>query len=415
MTNFLLIIMLLFLPLEAFAKVTLDNVSDALLQEFYSKKQKRKDVMNIEKKDADGMHTESMTFFLGDQVYKLVIFGNGDLTLSSGQKGDVALQELLHSTANQATPAQIVRMIQSFQKDTPSAQGYQKDKDEPDTESEKVKMKNTADALKWSGLINRVMSGATMNVSTGDDSGGLSQSISSARMMNKCAGGSAGPGGSAAAATKNIAEALVMANFAKMKSENEGKVDKSREFEKKGKYSFFDEVDQFSQASPERAYQLLQKTRTTEYEIFQSSLQKSNVESRDPYYLAANRNFMFLVRTIGKDKTIKLMDEGMKKIALNIERFVEYRKILPASSIVYDRQKDKFYIDPTLNQPAQARYLLSLVCMYEWKNKDESFLKKLKTVDKNDAKSEKERNKQVQELFNSYREFLKTTSHPRFE
>ena len=416
MTNFLLIILLLVSPSLANAKVTLDNVSDALLQEFYSKKQKRKDVLNIEKKDVDGVHTETMSFFLGDQVYRLVIFGNGDLTLSSGQKGDVALQELLHTTAQEATPQQIIRMIQSMQKEPGVAQGYQKDKDDVDSESQKVKMQSTADALKWSNLMNKVMSGATMNVSTGGDANGLSQSVSAARMMNKCGGGGGeGPGGSAAAAGKNIAEALVMANFAKMKSQNEAKTDKSREFEKKGKYSFFDEVDQFNQASPERAYQLMQKTRTSEYEIFQTSLQKSNVESKDPYYLAANRNFMFLVRTIGKDKTIKLMDEGMKKIALNIERFVEYRKILPASSIVYDRQKDKFYIDPTLNQPAQARYLLSLVCMYEWKNKDEDFKKKLAIVDKNEAKNEKDRERQVKDLFNSYRDFLKNTSHPRFE
>lgn len=404
----LLWIILLLLPQGVFAKVTLDNVSDALLQEFYSKKQKRKDVFNVEKKDADDVHTESMTFFIGDQVYKLVIFGDGQITLSSGQKGDIALQELMHSTAAQATPQQIIRLIQGFQKDNPSSQGYQADKDSTDEESKKVKMQNTADALKWSGLINRAMSGETLSVSNEKDSG-FSQSVSAAKMMNKCSGG--GGGGSAATATKNIAEALVMANFAKIKSQNEGKTDKSKDFEKKGKYSFFDEVDQFNHASPERAYQLLQKTRTTEYEIFQTSLQKSNVESHDPYYLAANRNFMLLVRTIGKDKTLKLMDEGMKKIALNIERFVEYRKFLPASSVIYDRQKDKFYIDPTLNQPSQARYLLSLVCLYEWKNQDKDFTKKLTALDKSDTQSEK----QVQELFKIYKDFLKTTSHPRFE
>jgi len=411
MTNFLFIILLLFLPFQAFAKLTPENVSNALLQEFYSKKQKSKDVFNIEKKDLDEIRTESMTFTIGDQVYKLVFFNDGTLTLSTGQKGDAALQELLQSTTDKTTPSQIIRLIQGFQKDSPSAKGYQQDKDVADTEGKKIKAQETADALKWSGLIKRAMSGETMSVSTGQDAG-FSQSVSAAKMMNQCGGGGGGAG--AKGAMQNVAEALVMANFAKIKSENEAKTDKSRDFEKRGSYSFFDEVDQFTHASPERAFQLMQKTRTSEYEIFQSSLQKSNEQSNDPYFLAANRNFMYLVRTIGKEKTLKLMDDGMKKIVLNIERFVEYRKILPASSIVYDRKKDKFYIDPTLNQPSQARYLLSLVCLYEWKNQDASFTKKLDELESNKFKSESSREKHVKEIFKQYREFLKITSHPRF-
>lgn len=411
MTNFLLIILLILAPIQAFAKITLENVSDALLQEFYSKKQKPKDVFTIEKKDLDDFRTESMSFAIGDQVYKLVLFSNGTLTLSTGQKGDIALQELLQSTTDKTTPIQIIRLIQGFQKKNPTSNGYQTDKDEVDEESKKVKAQKTADALKWSGLINRAMSGETMSIS-GEKDSGFSQAVSAAKMMNKCQSGS-GSAASAHGAVQNIAEALVFANFSKIKSEAEAKTDKSRDFEKRGSYSFFDEVDQFTHASPERAYQLMQKTRNNEYKIFETSLQKSNVDSHDPYYLAANRNFMFLVRTIGKDKTLKLMDDGMKKIALNIERFVEYRKILPASSIVYDRAKDKFYIDPTLNQPSQARYLLSLVCMYEWKNRDEKFIQKLNELEKMDATSKSRENK-TKEVFKMYREFLKNTSHPRF-
>ena len=412
MTNFLFTILLLLLPFQAFAKLTPENVSNALLQEFYSKKQKSKDVFNLEKKDLDEIKTESMTFAIGDQIYKLVFFNDGTITLSSGQKGDVALQELLKSNTDKTTPSQIIGLIQSFQKESPgSSQGYQKDKDEADTEGQKVKAQETADALKWSGLVSRAMKGETMSFSSGDDSG-FSESVAAAKMMNQCQGSSGG--GSAKAATQNVAEALVMANFAKMKSQQEAKTDKSRDFDKRGSYSFFDEVDQFTHASPERAYQLMQKTKTTEYEIFQTSLQKSNEQSTDPYFLAANRNFMYLVRTIGKDKTLKLMDTGIKKIVLNIERFVEYRKMLPASSIVYDRKKDKFYIDPTLNQPSQARYLLSLVCLYEWKNQDTDFTKKLNELEKNEFKKPADREKHVKEVFKQYREFLKITSHPRF-
>jgi hypothetical protein len=412
MTNFLFTILLLLLPFQVFAKLTPENVSDALLQEFYSKKQKSENVFNLEKKDLDEIRTESMTFVIGDQIYKLVFFNDQTFTLSTGQKGDVALQELLQSTTDKATPTQIIRLIQSFQKNSPeAARGYMNDKDEPDTESQRIKTQETADALKWSGLVGRAMKGETMSVSSGKDSG-FSESVAAAKMMNQCQGTSGG--GSAKAATQNVAEALVMANFAKMKSQNEAKTDKSRDFDKRGSYSFFDEIDQFNHASPERAYQLMQKTKTTEYEIFQTSLQKSNEQSNDPYFLAANRNFMYLVRTIGKDKTMNLMDTGIKKIVLNIERFVEYRKILPASSIVYDRKKDRFYIDPTLNQPSQARYILSLVCLYEWKNQDADFTKKLNDLEKNEFKSTDEREKNIQHIFNQYREFLKATSHPRF-
>ncbi len=299
-------------------------------------------------------------------------------------------------------------MIQSFQKEAPSAQGYIKDKDISDTE-ERIKTQNTADALQWNGLIKRAMSGETMRISTGNDSG-FSQSVSAAKMMSRCGGSSERAKG----AMQNIAEALVMANFAKIKSENEAKTEKSRDFEKRSSYSFFDEVDQFNHASPERAYQLMQKTKATEYEIFHTSLQKSNQHTNDPYFLAANRNFMYLVRTIGKDKTLKLMDSSMKKIVLNIKKFVEYRKILPASSIIYDRRQDKYYIDPTLNQPSQARYVLSLACLYEWKNQDTDFTSGLSQLEQNKFKSEEDRGAFIQEIFKKYHRFLEIVSHPRF-
>lgn len=408
MTNFLVAIAILILPFQVFAKITPENASDALLQEFYSKKQKSKNVFQIEKKDTDDIRAQSMTFLLGDQVYRLVFFNDGTLTLSTGQKGDVALQELFKSTTDQATPSQIIRMIQSFQKEAPSAQGYIKDKDISDTE-ERIKTQNTADALQWNGLIKRAMSGETMRISTGNDSG-FSQSVSAAKMMSRCGGSSERAKG----AMQNIAEALVMANFAKIKSENEAKTEKSRDFEKRSSYSFFDEVDQFNHASPERAYQLMQKTKATEYEIFHTSLQKSNQHTNDPYFLAANRNFMYLVRTIGKDKTLKLMDSSMKKIVLNIKKFVEYRKILPASSIIYDRRQDKYYIDPTLNQPSQARYVLSLACLYEWKNQDTDFTSGLSQLEQNKFKSEEDRGAFIQEIFKKYHRFLEIVSHPRF-
>lgn len=405
LTNFLWVI-LLFFPSFGYAKITKENVSNALLQEFYSKKQKPKDVFQMENKDTDGMHIESLSFALGEQTYKLVFFDDGKFELSSGQKGDLSLQEILSSTVNQYTPQQIINLISGMQQKTPTAKAYQKDKDEVDSEEKRVS--DASNALRWSKLIDRAASGQSMRVSTSQDQG-FDQSVSAARMMNQCQGNQKS-GSPQRNAAQNVAEALVLANASMSKANDEGFLDKSKEYQKRGNYSFFDEVDQFNHASPERAFQLLQKTRTTEYEIFQSSLQKSNVDSHDPYFLAANRNFMFLVRTIGKDKTLKLMDDGMKKIALQVERFVEFRKILPASAIIYDRKKDKYYIDPTLNQPSEARYLLSLVCLYEWKNQDKNFQRQLNELNKeNPSKS------QIKDLFLLYKDFLKTTSHPRFE
>ena len=119
---------------------------------------------------------------------------------------------------------------------------------------------------------------------------------------------------------------------------------------------------------------------------------------------------MFLVRTIGKKKTLALMDRGMKKIVLNIKRFVEYRKMLPASSIVYNRRIDRYFVDPTLNQPTQARYLLSLVCLFEWKNSDKKFQENLKKFESKPSTSQV-----TDQLHQSYRDFLKNVSHPRFQ
>lgn len=405
MRNFLLIIVFLLLPGGVFANITIENVSDALIKEFYSKNQKQKDIFDVEKKDLGDMHVESMTFSFGDQVYKLVIFDDGKIELSTGVKGDVALQEILSSTTDKTTPQSIVRLIQSFQKTTPSATAYQKPKDEIETEDEKLKnAEKTGALLNWSKLIDRVASGQNTGVSSNADQA-FSQSVSAAKMMNHCGGGSStAPLKNAA---QNIAEAMIFSNFSEVKMGDEGISSKSKDYEKRGSYSFFDELDQFQQASPERAFQLLQKTKVSEYAIFQSSLQKSNTESHDPYFLAANRNFMTLVRTIGKDKTLKLMDQGIKKIVLSVERFVLYRKLLPASSVIYDRTKDKYYVDPTLNQPSQARYLLSVVCLYENQNQDPVFRKKLEELDKNPSPS------LTKDLFKTYEGFKKTFSYPR--
>lgn len=406
MTNYLLIIVFLIVPSFAYGKITIENVSDALLKEFYSNHQKSKDIFDIEKKDLGDMNVESLTFSMGDQIYKLVIFDNGKIELSSGQKGDLAFQELLSSTTEKTTPQSIVRLVQSFQKKTPSATAYQKPKDEIESEDQKVKnAESIGAALSWSKLIDRVASGQNSNVSVNADQA-FSQSVSAARMMNQCAGNSKSSNPLRNAA-QNIAQAIVFSSFSELKTGDEMLSSKSKDYEKKGSYSFFDEMDQFQQASPERAFQLLQKTKTSEYAIFQSSLQKSNTESRDPYYLAANRNFMTLVRTVGKEKTLRLMDQAMKKIVLNVERFVQYRKLLPASSVIYDRNKNKYYVDPTLNQPSQARYLLSVVCMYENQNEDPQFVKKMESFKKNPQSKVKT------ELFKTYEEFKKTFSYPR--
>ncbi len=418
MANFCIIILLLLAPYRAFADLTIDNVSNALLAEFYSKNQKSKDIFNVERKNSEDFSSESMSFALGDQTYKLVFFENGKITLSMGQKGDIALQEILTSTAEKTTPRQIIQLVQNMQANSPGgAQGYQNEKDKVDSEKENIKnAKKAADALRWNNLIDKVASGTAASVSSeSDQSGGLGASISAAKMMNRCGNNNRGSSAQQAAA-QNIAEALVLANLSvgKLKVGNDALLDRSREFEKKGTYSFLDEMDQFDQSSPERAFQLLQKTKTNEYQLFQSSLQKSNTDSKDPYFLAANRNFMFLIRTIGKDKTLGLMDEVMKKIVLSIERFVEYRKMLPSTSVVYDRNKNKYYIDPTLNEPSQARYLLSLVCMYEWKNQSGGFKDKLSQLKKMETGDQEKYEALTEDLRVEHQEFLKTTSHPRF-
>ena len=412
MANLTLIILLILAPFEAHAKITMENVSDALLKEFYAKQKKTKDNFDVEKKDVGSLHLDSLTFLIGDQLYKLVIFDDGKVELSYGQKGDIALQEILSSTTDKTSPQQIIRLVQGLQtQNVGSAQGYQASKDKVDSEDEKIRQASkTSDALRWSKLIDRAGSGKAATVSNNSDQS-LSQSISAARMMNQCQSNQSA-GSPQRAAAQNIAEALVFSNFggSTLKTGDEAILSKSKDFEKKGSYSFFDEIDQFNGASPERAFQLLQKTKTYEYEIFQSSLQKSNIKSHDPYYLAANRNFMFLVRTIGKDKTLGLMESGIKKIVLNVEKFVEYRKMLPASSVIFDRIKNKYYIDPTLNQPSQARYLLSLVCLYEWKNQDKTFQQKLDEL----SQQKQPTAALTKEIFSMYKEFLKNTSHPRF-
>lgn len=393
-------IALILLPFSAQAKLTMENVSDALLKEFFSIKKTTAETFQVEEKNTEGLHIETLNIKLGLQKYRLTIFSNGNLELGMAGVNDLAFQEILQSNVSTTTPEQIVRLIQGFESGPQRSQGYQEENTTADEEEKRTK--ENAKALQWSRLIDRAASGENMSVSGGG--GGLEQSISAARMMNHCQSGR-GSEAPQRHASQNIAEALVMAN---LKTQGEAYTDQSKDFETHGKYSFLEELDQFKQSSPERAFQLLQEARTSQYEIFKRSLQESNVESRDPFYLAANRNFMFLVRAVGQDKTIALMEKGLKKVALNVDRFVEYRRMLTPVSIVYDRRSEKFFVDPTLNQPAQARYLVSLVAMYEWKYGDKSFQKLLKQLEQNPKDSD------FEQFEKDYKTFLQQVSHPRF-
>lgn len=44
---------------------------------------------------------------------------------------------------------------------------------------------------------------------------------------------------------------------------------------------------------------------------------------------------------------------------------MERRKLAPKASVIFDRGNGLYYVDPTLNSPSEARYLLSLATWYQ--------------------------------------------------
>ncbi|MEZ4845717.1 MAG: hypothetical protein R2877_01730 [Bdellovibrionota bacterium] len=86
------------------------------------------------------------------------------------KRGDMALQELLNHSGSDHTHSNH-SLDPGISKKNPEATGYRDQNESEDKEGQTVKTQSTADALKWGGLINRVMAGDTMSVSTGGDSG----------------------------------------------------------------------------------------------------------------------------------------------------------------------------------------------------------------------------------------------------
>jgi hypothetical protein len=83
--------------------------------------------------------------------------------------------------------------------------------------------------------------------------------------------------------------------------------------------------------------------------------------------MAALQNFRSVARHMGESEGRKLIDDVLSKTVVEVDEFVRLRRIVPKASVIYDRTQERYYIDPTLNSPSQARYLLSLAVYYAWK------------------------------------------------
>ncbi|MEZ4845716.1 MAG: hypothetical protein R2877_01725 [Bdellovibrionota bacterium] len=78
MTNILWIIIFALIPGASSRQMTLETLSDALLQEFYSKKQKPKDVFTFEKKDTDDLSRgKHDVLHGGSSLQTRQVFGDG--------------------------------------------------------------------------------------------------------------------------------------------------------------------------------------------------------------------------------------------------------------------------------------------------------------------------------------------------
>ena len=104
MKNYCWTIFLILLAFPAFAETSMDRISEALLKEFFASKKPSKDVFELESKGVGDIGIESLTFSLGSQEYRLVVFDEGKLKLSTRAMGDLAFQEMISSHVREISP-----------------------------------------------------------------------------------------------------------------------------------------------------------------------------------------------------------------------------------------------------------------------------------------------------------------------
>ncbi len=363
-------------PFSVHATVSPEDVSRQLVVAFAAELGAKAPKPSMVEKDYVGMKVRTIVFGIGNRVYRMVFSSDGSITVALTTEGSIAAQPLWKTTAAKTSVEELVNLVYSrefgrkYNSSLRYAETNSNDGDDEETQL-KAKRPESGSYLRWNNLMNRVLRGDTPSIASGGDVGSIA---ALGKMMSPCTSG-ASPQKTAAL---NIAEAI----SATVTGDRDLLVDRSRDFEKKGKYAFLSDLDRYDRtANPDEAFRLIKQSASESAEIFQAALKNADPDSRDPYALAALRNFRTVARGVGEEKGKALVDQVLSRTVVDIEGFTMLRRGAPKTPVIYSRVAKKYYVDPTLNSPSEARYLLSLATLYEWRLTETEIAKLLQRYD----------------------------------
>lgn len=378
------------LPSLGFASATPEEVSKQLVEAFAKGTGIRTAKPGIVEKSHVGFRTRTVTFAIGPRTYRIVFTSDGLVSIAGLNEGDIAAQPLWTKKADQTTVEEIVNFIYSREtgrKFDPSGleKGDAETKADLDAERIRKKAQRVGDGseLRWNQLMNQVARGDVAGLATQTGGPpteeGLAHAVGMGKALDPCGSSSGGASPQRAAITQ-LAQAMAAAVAAQMAVAGQGKktnrdleglADRTREYEKKGTQSVLEDLEKHKPAeAPEELFRLFQDTGSNTTELFRKALAESDKTSKDPYSLAAGRNFKSMIRRFGEKKSAALVGSVLKRIVVDITAFTEYRKLSSRAPVIYDRFLNQFFVDPTLNSPSEVRYLLSLATWYEAEMED---------------------------------------------
>lgn len=385
-----LVIGALAFPWTAWGDVTPDELSTSLVNAFVQGAGIKSTRSSVKERTRVGVRVRTVSFAIGKRTYRIVFTPDGMVSISLIQQGDLAAQPLWRKSANQVTVEEIVNFVygrELGQKYDP-AQAGKKDQAKVDLEKEYLRKKAAArlgdgSALRWNNLMNQMARGDTAGLATSSSGGGgdagFSAAASVSRSMDPCGSSSGGLSPQRAAIT-NVAQAIAAAasagraaRMAALKEAQKGRPkddagfsDRSREYDKQGTYSVLEDLQRHKDVTKtEEMVRIIQDTGADTTDLFRKTLAESDRRAKDPYSVAAGKNFKTLIDRVGRKKSAAYVQAALTRVVVDFEAFTDRRRLTPHVPVIYDRKSDRYFVDPTFSSPSEARYLLSLAAWYE--------------------------------------------------
>ena len=349
------------LPSKLGASVTAEEVSQKLVEAFAKGAGIRSAKSTITDQSHIGFRTRTVKFAIGPRVYRVVFSPDGMVTITSLNEGDLSAVPLWTRRADRVTVDEIVNVIYSRElgRTFGSAQ-IPKSSNEAKADVERELVRSQAD-LRWNELLNRLLHGDSFGLGGfGSLDANFARAAAIGRAADPC-GNASGGLSPERAAISDVAQAMAAARS----SSSEAFADRSRQYEKKKSTSLSSDLQSYRETVPEETFRLIQDTGANTTDLFRRALTESDKTASDPFSLAANRNFKEVIGQLGQPKAAALVGSTLGMIVVDVTEFLERRKLAPGASVIFDRQTSQYFVDPTFNSPAEARYLLSLATWYE--------------------------------------------------